>query len=139
MRTFLSAVPDRTVILIRIMVGSVFLSEGIQKFLFVSELGAGRFAKLGLPFPGLLGPIVGTTEIACGIAVLLGAWLRAAVIPLLVVILAAIATTKVPMLQARGFWAAAHESRADFCMLLGLIFLLVKGAGSWSVDRVRGR
>jgi putative oxidoreductase len=36
----------RTVILIRLMVGVVFLSEGIQKFLYPAELVAGRFAKI---------------------------------------------------------------------------------------------
>ena len=57
-------------ILIRLMVGLVFLSEGIQKFLFVS--------------------------------------------------------TKVPMLLQKGFWTAAHESRTDYSMLMGLLFLIVK-------------
>jgi uncharacterized membrane protein YphA (DoxX/SURF4 family) len=119
------------------MVGAVFLSEGLQKFLFAAQLGAGRFAKLGFPYPGLLGPFVGATEISCGVAVLLGAWLRLAVLPLLVVISVAIVATKWPMLRTQGFWAAAHEGRADFCMLMGLLFLLSKGAGSWSVDRLR--
>ena len=39
----LSAIPDRTVIVIRLMVGGVFVSEGLQKFLFAATLGAGRF------------------------------------------------------------------------------------------------
>jgi len=137
-KKFLSAAPDRSVVFIRGMVGAVFLSEGLQKFLFAAQLGAGRFAKLGLPHPGLLGPFVGATEIICGIAILLGAWLRVAVLPLLAVISVAIATTKWPMLRTQGFWAAAHDGRADYCMLMGLIFLLVKGAGSWSADRRRG-
>lgn len=135
----LSAIPDRTVIVIRLMVGGVFVSEGLQKFLFAATLGAGRFLKLGLPYPDFLGPFVGATEVVCGIAVLLGARIRLAVIPLLVVILTAIVTTKWPMLRDHGFWAAAHEGRADFCMLLGLVFLLLKGSGMWSVDCVRPR
>ena len=138
-KEFLSAVSDRSVIFIRAMVGAVFLSEGLQKFLFVAQLGAGRFAKLGLPHPELLAPFVGATEIICGILLLLGAWLRLAVLPLLVVISVAIATTKWPMLHAQGFWAAAHDGRADYCMLMGLLFLLVKGAGSWSLDAARGK
>jgi uncharacterized membrane protein YphA (DoxX/SURF4 family) len=116
------------------MVGAVFLSEGIQKFLFVAQLGAGRFAKLGIPHPVFFGPFVGLTEIVCGTALILGFWLRLAVLPLLVVIIVAIATTKWPELLAQGFWSMAHDSRADYCMLLGLIFLLVKGAGAWSFD-----
>ncbi len=138
-KRILSALPDRAVIVIRLMVGGVFVSEGLQKFLFAAELGAGRFLKLGLPYPDFLGPFVGATEIICGIAVLVGARVRLAVIPLLVVILTAIATTKWPMLRDHGFWAAAHEGRADFCMLTGLVFLLLKGSGMWSVDCARSK
>ena len=133
-RTFQAPARDRSVILIRTMIGAVFLSEGIQKFLFVAQLGAGRFAKLGIPYPEFVGPFVGLTEIVCGTALVLGFWLRLAVLPLLVVIIFAIATTKWPELLAQGFWPTAHDGRADFCMLLGLIFLLVKGAGAWSLD-----
>jgi uncharacterized membrane protein YphA (DoxX/SURF4 family) len=28
----------------------------------------------------------------------------------------------------------AHEARTDFAMLLGSIFLLIVGAGAWSLD-----
>jgi putative oxidoreductase len=138
-KKLVSAIPDRSVIIIRMMVGAVFLSEGLQKFLFAAELGAGRFAKLGLPYPEFLGPFVGATEIICAVAVLLGARIRIAVIPLLVVISVAIVTTKWPMLRAHGFWAAAHDGRTDFCMLAGLLFLLSTGAGRWSVDRASSR
>jgi uncharacterized membrane protein YphA (DoxX/SURF4 family) len=134
LKQFLSAAPDRSVIFIRAMVGGVFLSEGLQKFLFAAELGSGRFTKLGFPHPEFLGPFVGATEMICGIAVLIGARVRLAVLPLLAVISVAIVTTKWPMLKAQGVWAAVHDGRADFCMLTGLLFLLVKGAGSWSVD-----
>jgi uncharacterized membrane protein YphA (DoxX/SURF4 family) len=127
----------QSVVLIRAMVGAIFLSEGLQKFLFAAQLGTGRFAKLGLPHPELLGPFVGATEIICACAILLGAWLRLAVLPLLVVISVAIATTKWPMLRTQGFWAAAHDGRADYCMVIGLLFLLAKGAGGWSVDSWR--
>ena len=122
------------VALIRLMVGAVFLSEGIQKFLFPEELGAGRFLKIGLPMPDLLGPFVGTFEIACGSLVLLGLLTRFAVIPLLVIMAVALATTKWPMLDAQGFWYMAHESRTDWSMTLGSLYLLVVGAGRRSVD-----
>jgi putative oxidoreductase len=133
-----ATIPDKAVIIIRAMVGAVFLSEGIQKFLFAAQLGAGRFAKLGIPHPEFFGPSVGLTEFVCGIALILGLWLRLAVLPLLVVISVAIATTKWPEILAQGFWPTAHDGRADFCMLLGLIFLLFKGAGAWSLDGRKG-
>jgi uncharacterized membrane protein YphA (DoxX/SURF4 family) len=76
------------------VVGTVFLSEGIQKFLFEELRGAGRFEKIGLPSPELLGPLVGGTEIICGILILLGFYTRLAVIPTIIIMLAAFFTTK---------------------------------------------
>ena len=127
------AVPP-AVILVRAMVGGVFLSEGIQKFLFPAALGVGRFATIGIPAPQIMAPFVGGVEIVCGLLVILGLVTRLAALPLLIDILVAIATTKVPMLLKSGFWAAAHEARTDYCMLLGLIFLLAVGGGPWSLD-----
>jgi uncharacterized membrane protein YphA (DoxX/SURF4 family) len=121
-------------LLIRLMVGAVFLSEGIQKFLFPDQLGAGRFLKLGLPMPDLLGPFVGTFEIACGSLVLPGLMTRLAVVPLLAIMTVALATTKWPMLADQGFWYMAHESRTDWSMTLGALYLLIVGAGRWSID-----
>src|SRR5688572_2941356 len=118
-----------SVILIRLLVGAVFLSEGIQKFMFPAELGVGRFAKIGLPMPEFLGPFVGSFEIACGSLVLIGLLTRLAVIPLLVIMAVALATTKWPMLAAQGFWHMAHESRTDWSMTLGSLFLLIVGPG----------
>jgi putative oxidoreductase len=126
------------VILIRLAVGAVFLSEGIQKFLFPGDLAAGRFAKIGLPNPEFLGPFVGTFEVSCGAAVLAGLLTRLAAVPLITIMLVALATTKVPILASKGFWAMAHEARTDWSMLLGSIFLLIVGSGPWSIDRLLG-
>lgn len=127
------------VILIRLLMGAVFLSEGIQKFLFSADVGAGRFAKIGLPAPEFLAPFVGTFEVVCGALVLLGLLTRLAAIPLLTIISVAIYTTKIPILLKSGFWKMAHEARTDYAMLLGLIFLLIVGTGRWSLDaRIAG-
>jgi len=124
-------------LLVRILVGWVFVSEGIQKFLFPAQLGVGRFQKIGIPSPHLMAPFVGTVEIVCGTLLLIGLFTRLAAIPLLAVILVAIATTKIPMLAKTGVWSMLHEARADFSMLLGLLFLLMTGAGSLSLDARR--
>ena len=128
-----SAAPAST-ILIRLMVGCVFLSEGIQKFLFPADIGSGRFAKIGLPASEFLGPFVGSFEIICGLLVILGFFTRIAVIPLIIIMLVAIASTKIPILLESGFWKMAHDSRTDFAMLLGSLFLLINGAGPVSID-----
>lgn len=123
-----------SVILIRLMVGLVFLSEGIQKFLYPDQRGAGRFVDIGLPEPEFLAYFVAVFEVACGCLIVLGLLTRLAVIPTITIMLVAITTTKIPMLAERGFWELAHASRTDFSMLLGSIFLLIVGAGAASVD-----
>lgn len=121
-------------LLIRLMVGAVFLSEGIQKFLFAEEVGSGRFAKIGLPFPEILGPFVGTTEIIAGTLLLLGLFTRLAAIPTLVIMLVAISVTKIDIGLEQGVWEMLHASRTDWSMLIGSIFLLIRGGGMASVD-----
>ena len=116
------------------MVGAVFLSEGVQKFLFPAEVGAGRFEKIGFASPEAVAQFVACFEVACGALVLLGLATRLAVVPLIVIMLTAIAMTKIPILQEQGFWRMAHESRTDWSMLLGSLFLLIAGAGPLSID-----
>jgi putative oxidoreductase len=123
-----------TTLLIRLSVGLVFLTEGLQKFILPAERGAGRFAKIGLPAPEFLGSFVGGFEMVCGLLVLLGLLTRLASLPLLIIMLVALATTKVEVFVNDGFWELLHGSRTDWAMLLGSIFLLLEGGGRWSVD-----
>ena len=142
----------RAVVLVRGVVGSVFLVEGVQKFLYPADLGAGRFASIGIPAPGLTAPFVGAVEVVCGTLVLIGLLTRLAAIPLLIDISVALLSTKVPILLGSGFWgfslpklarygfwSMAHEARTDWSMLLGGLFLLIVGAGPWSADAVLAR
>ena len=113
---------SKTTIIIRLMVGAVFLSEGIQKFLFADKVGAGRFAKIGLPNPEFLGCFVGTFEILCGSLVLMGFLTRLASIPLLIIMLVAILTTKVDILIDKGLWSMLHDSRTDWLCYQAVYF-----------------
>lgn len=139
-------------VLVRVLVGAVFLSEGIQKFLYRGELGAGRLSRIGIPMPEVMGPFVGVVEVICGTLVLLGLLARPAALLLWINISVAIVSTKIPILLGHGFWSfsltrlprygfwsMAHEARTDFCMWLGSLFLLIVGAGGWSVDRLLTR
>lgn len=123
-----------SVFLIRIIVGGVFLSEGIQKFLFQDSLGIGRFMKIGIPAPEFFAPFVGVVEVLFGFLILIGLFTRIAAIPLIINISVAIMITKIPLLINDGFWKMAHEARTDFSMLLGSVFLLIVGAGKISLD-----
>ena len=146
-RGLLATRAPAAVILVRLMVGGVFLSEGIQKFLFANEQGVGRFTRIGIPNPEVMAPFVGGCEIVCGVLLLVGLLTRLAAITMAINISVAIISTKVPILLGKefsgfalpkpahyGFWSMAHEVRTDFCMLLGSIFLLCVGAGRWSLD-----
>ena len=138
------------VVLIRLMVGLVFFEEGIQKFLFPAIQGAGRFARIGIPAPMPTAYFVGVVEIVCGALIVLGLFTRLAAIPLLIDISVAIASTKIPILLGHGYWrfhlpqlsrygawAMFSEARTDLSMLLGLLFLLIVGAGPLSFDARR--
>jgi putative oxidoreductase len=127
-----SSVP--AAVLVRFIVGYVFFVEGIQKYLFPDTLGIGRFIKIGLPFPHVMLHLSAGAEIICGALLILGLMTRLSTIPLIINISVAIISTKVMMFVQKGFWPAVHESRLDFTMLLCLIFLLMVGSGSWSID-----
>ncbi len=146
-RLFHTNAPAAT-LLVRILVGSVFLSAGVQKFIYPAELAAGRFAKIGIPTPEIMGPFVGGCEVVCGALLIIGLLTRLAALVLLIDISVAILSTKIPVLLGHGFlgfslpklphygfWSMMHEARTDFSMWLGLLFLLMVGAGKkWSLD-----
>ncbi len=135
LKKIISTDASKTTIIIRLMVGAVFLSEGIQKFLLPAIRGAGRFEKIGLPSPEFLGIFVGAFEIVCGALILIGLLTRLASVPIIVIMLVAMASTKSEVLAEKGFWEMMHGSRTDWAMLLGSIYLLIRGGGRWSVDR----
>lgn len=125
---------DNRALLVRLIVGLIFLSEGIQKFLFPELVGTGRFEKIGFSDPSFWAYFTASFEIICGTLVLIGLLIRLAAVPLIIIMITAFVTTKWPILMDKGFWAMAHEYRTDFAMTLLLIYLLVYGAGNWSVD-----
>jgi uncharacterized membrane protein YphA (DoxX/SURF4 family) len=140
-------------ILVRLLVGLVaFFPEGLQKLTFPEILGAGRFARIGIPHPEVMGPFVGVIETLCGALIIIGLFTRLAAIPLIIIMIVAIVSTKVPILLGRdfwifhipklpryGIWSMLHEARADFDMLLGSLYLLIVGAGNWSFDALLSR
>ena len=119
----------------RMVVGLVFVSEGVQKYLFPDALGSGRFAKIGFSDPSFWAYFTGAFEIVCGILILIGLITRLAAIPLLIIMAVAFITTKYPILIDKGLLAMAHEYRTDFAMTFLLIFLLIYGGGKYSIDK----
>lgn len=125
---------DNRAILVRLTVGLIFLTEGIQKYLFPQLLGTGRFLTIGFSNPSFWAYFTGSFEIVCGTLIILGLITRVASVPLIIIMITAFITTKIPILIHKGVWPWAHEYRTDFAMTLLLIYLLIYGSGGMSVD-----
>jgi putative oxidoreductase len=143
---------SRWAVFIRLSLAFVFVLEGYQKLILPDVLGAGRFARIGIPAPELMGPFVGVMELVCGLFILAGLYARVAAVPLIVIMIVAIVSTKIPILLGREWWmfslrdldhygflSMTHETRTDFAMLMEAIFILLAGAGRWSIDALRWR
>lgn len=133
--------------IIRLMIGAIFLTEGIQKFIYPVTRGAGRFEEMGFPGPEFFAPLVGGFEVIGGLLILMGLATRLGALITFAIMLVAIIVTKIPILfgeafgpfevrelSTYGFWSMAHEMRTDFAMFLGSIFLMIRGGGHWSLD-----
>src|SRR4051812_4215845 len=132
-------------VLLRIMAGSVFLWEGILKFVYANQ-GVGRFAKLGIPAPAAMATFDGVLEIVGGVLMITGFLTRLIAVPFIIEMLVAMLTTKIPLYLGTyplplppappqiGFWAVLHEIRSEYAQLLTTVFLLVAGSGRWSLD-----
>jgi uncharacterized membrane protein YphA (DoxX/SURF4 family) len=131
--------------LIRLMAGSVFVWEGILKFVYANQ-GVGRFTKLGFPAPHFTATADGWLEIIGGILVLTGFMTRIIAVPFIIEMLVAMASTKIPLYLGTsplplppvppqvGFWAVLHEIRSEYAQLVSCAFLLISGPGSFSID-----
>jgi putative oxidoreductase len=140
----------RATLLLRLMAGGVFLSEGVLKFVYTNQ-GVGRFTKLGLPFPHQTATFIGCLEIIGGLLLIAGLFTRVVAIPFILEMVVAILATKVslylgtsplplpPSPPTLGFWAVMHETRSDYAQILTAIFLLVAGPGRWSLDALLHR
>jgi putative oxidoreductase len=140
----------KSTLLLRLMAGGVFLSEGILKFVYVNQ-GVGRFTKLGIPFPHETAAFIGGLEIVGGVLFITGLFTRVIAIPFIIEMAVAILSTKIglylgtsplprpPSPPQVGFWAVMHETRSDYAQILTSIFLLVAGPGRWSLDALLRR
>jgi len=132
---FRPAQGQASILLVRLAVGLIFLTQGILKYID-PNMGVARFTRIGFPHPYFTAHFVGAFEIVCGFLVLLGLWTRASAVPLLIVITTAIATTKIPELfrANQGFWYMVSDARTDFAMFCSLLYLILAGGGAWSLD-----
>ncbi|PJZ47510.1 DoxX family protein [Leptospira saintgironsiae] len=137
-------------VIIRILVGGVFIWEGIIKFLFVNQ-GIGRFTKLGFMHPEMTASFIGGLEILGGTMLVLGILTKPLSFVFIIQMLVAMYLTKLPLLfgtsplmppQAPpifGIWAVLHEIRSEYSQLLGCLFLYLSGPGHFAFDSVLKR
>jgi putative oxidoreductase len=135
----------KSILLLRLMAGGVFLWEGILKFVYTNQ-GVGRFTKLGMPVPHFTAVSVAVLEIAGGLLLLSGFLTRFISIPFVVEMIVAMLSTKIALYLGRsplplppappkiGIWAVLHEVRSEYAQLLTVLFLLINGPGPWSLD-----
>jgi putative oxidoreductase len=124
--------------LIRLMTGSVFLWEGILKFVYVNQ-GVGRFTKLGFPAPALTAEFVAWVEIFGGMMLLAGLLTRFIAIVFVIQMLVTSPLPPPPSPPIAGIWAVLHEIRSEYAQLLTCAFLLIVGPGRWSLDALLAR
>jgi len=135
-------------LLIRVMAGAVFLSEGVLKFVYTNQ-GVGRFTKLGFPLPDATATAVGAFEIVGGLCLLAGLYTRLVAIGFSIEMIVAMLATKISLYLGTsplplpasapktGIWAVLHETRSDWAQLLCCVFLAIVGAGALSLDARR--
>jgi putative oxidoreductase len=120
---------------LRVITGTIFVAHGAQK-LFVYGLDgvAGGFAQMGIPFPTIVGPMVGVLEFVGGLALIAGLLTRLAGTGLAINMLGAFLLVHLP---AGFFMPKGYE----FVMLLAAsaITLVLSGAGSYSIDALIAR
>lgn len=134
-----------SILIIRLMAGSVFFWEGILKFVYVNQ-GVGRFTKLGFLFPAETAHFVAVGEIIGGLLLIFGLCTRIVAFYFIIEMIVAILSTKISLYLGTfplplpssppqvGIWAVLHEIRSEYAQLLTCLFLLIEGAGRRSVD-----
>jgi putative oxidoreductase len=136
---------ESSILIIRLMAGTVFLWEGVLKFVYVDQ-GVGRFTKLGFPFPATTAHLIATGEIIGGLLIIFGLFTRFVSFYFIIQMIVAVLSTKIDLYFGRsplpmppappkiGLWAVFHEIRSDFAQILSCLFLLIEGSGRRSMD-----
>ncbi len=112
---------------LRVAVAAVFINHGRQKLFVYGFAGVtGAFTQMGVPFPGVMGPLIGLLEFFGGIALVVGFLTRLLGVAFAFDMLGAIVLVQLK----RGF--SGYE--LEFLLLGASVALGLTGAGRFSVD-----
>lgn len=122
-------------VLIRLMVGVIFLLDGLQNLAFPLLYASEKLEKIGIQAAEYHDFILGGVEIAFSLLIIFGLYTRLAAISLIMIICFVIVTTKFPRFNEEGIWEGLEANRNEYAIFLGCVFLFIKGGGKWSLDR----
>lgn len=117
-----------TWLIIRLAVGGLMIHNGLAKLDDVPGFAEGVVSFIGLPYPVFFTYCAAYAEIVGSILILLGLLVR----PSAAALLGTMAVAIFFHLKANGFVVAPLETAALYGTIY--IFLLVNGAGQWSID-----
>lgn len=125
------SVAEWGLVVLRVVVGLVFLIHGGQKlFMFGFGGTAGFLGSIGVPLPMVAAIVVIAVEFLGGLALILGFWTRYVSALLAVNMLVALITVHWPA----GFFVSNGGYEFVLTLLAASAFFALTGPGSWSLD-----
>jgi len=128
---------------LRLIVGYGFIAHGYAKLTKGPQNFAAILQALHVPAPALAAWLTIIVEIAGGLAILLGAFVALASIPMAAVLLTAMfsvhlrygfSSIKLQAITANGAQFGPPGYEVDLLYLACLLALVIGGAGPWAVD-----
>jgi putative oxidoreductase len=131
---------------LRVIVGYGFLAHGLAKWSKGPEAFADILHATGVPLPHLMAWVTIATEITCGIAFLIGAFVPLVSVPATILLAVAVFTVHLPYGFSSIKLISVNNGRAQFgppgyetdlLYIAGIVLLSLIGPTPWSLDRYR--
>jgi putative oxidoreductase len=121
---------DPALAVLRFGVGLVIAAHGYQKLFEFGFAGVTKaFTQMGVPLPGITGPLIACLEFFGGIALIFGV-----LTSLFAFLLACDMLGAILMVKLRGGLVGPQGMELELLLMLGAVALVFSGAGAYSVD-----